>query len=260
MNSAGQAVIKVDNTNDYANGTGRPSVRLHSKKAYATGLTMFDVEHMPVGCGVWPALWQNGDNWPNGGEIDVLEGVGDSNINTISLHTSNGCTVDKSSASNNFTGTLLRSNCYAYNSPTGGCSITDTLNSTARPSYGSGFNANKGGIYVVQFEEEGVKIWLLHRDSIPSDVLAGNPNPDSPEWPLPSAIFSTDSCEYDKYFGDQTVIINTTLCGDWGAGTYGMKYTSQASCPGTCNERVMKGANFADAYWVINSVKIYQRG
>lgn len=253
-------MIKVDSTNDYANGTGRPSVRLHTKNQYTTGLAMLDVEHMPVGCAVWPAWWSNGDNWPNGGEIDFLEGVGDSNINTISLHTSDGCTVDGPSATYNYTGTLLRDDCYAYNEPTGGCSVSAKYNSTAQPNYGSGFNANKGGIYVAQFEEDAIKIWVLHRGSIPSDVLAGTPNPDSPEWPLPTAIFPTgSSCSFGKFFTAQTIILNTTLGGDWGCGTYGQKYTSQASCPGTCTGQIMTGANFQDAYWIVNSMKVYQR-
>jgi hypothetical protein len=36
------------------------SVRLLSRKLYKGGLFIFDIEHCPVGCGVWPALWLNG--------------------------------------------------------------------------------------------------------------------------------------------------------------------------------------------------------
>jgi hypothetical protein len=44
---------------------GRKSVRLLSKKGYSHGTVMIaDVEHMPVGCGTWPALWMVGDGWP----------------------------------------------------------------------------------------------------------------------------------------------------------------------------------------------------
>ena len=57
--------------NDYDNGVyigldksvkngvvGAP--RLMSRKLYRGGLFIFDVEHCPVGCTVWPALWLNG--------------------------------------------------------------------------------------------------------------------------------------------------------------------------------------------------------
>ncbi|CAO1638701.1 unnamed protein product [Sympodiomycopsis kandeliae] len=257
INSNNQAVLKVDSTNNYTLGTGRPSVRLHSKKAYKTGLAVLDVEHLPVGCSVWPAWWSNGANWPNGGEIDIIEGVGDSGINTVSIHTASGCTLnDAVGTSSNFTGNLLRTNCDAYNPPIGGCSTTSAKSSV---SYGSGFNANKGGVYVSQFEPEGIKVWLFNRNSLPADLIAGNPDPSQNSWPTPQAYFSTDSCDYEKYFSDQTIIINTTLGGDWACGTYGQKWTSQATCPGTCTEQIMNGDNFKDAYWVINSMKVYQR-
>jgi len=34
---------------------GRASIRLTSKKSYNKGLVIIDIEHMPFGCGTWPA-------------------------------------------------------------------------------------------------------------------------------------------------------------------------------------------------------------
>jgi len=50
-------------------------VRVESKKKYRGGLFLLDVNHMPTGCGTWPAYWMCGDHWPHNGEIDILEGV-----------------------------------------------------------------------------------------------------------------------------------------------------------------------------------------
>jgi hypothetical protein len=36
------------------------TVRLSSRKLFKGGLFVFDVEHIPVGCGIWPAIWLNG--------------------------------------------------------------------------------------------------------------------------------------------------------------------------------------------------------
>lgn len=207
VNSDGQIVLAVDDTNDLANNTNRPSVRLHSKKTYANGLVVWDVASMPIGCGAWPAMWMNGPDWPNGGEFDVIEGVGDSPTNTISLHTSEGCTVPPSSASNLFTGDFARGDCYAYADPLGGCSITQ--GKTSQPAYGSGFNSAGGGVYVSRFDSTGLYVWFFARGSVPDDIISKEPQPDT--WPTPMAKFSTESCEYDKFFGDQTLIINTTI-------------------------------------------------
>ncbi|KAF7714886.1 Endo-1,3(4)-beta-glucanase [Penicillium ucsense] len=67
------AVLRVDATTPRALA-GRKSVRVESIATYDTGLFIFDIIHTPYGCGTWPALWlTDGYNWPQNGEIDVLE-------------------------------------------------------------------------------------------------------------------------------------------------------------------------------------------
>lgn len=47
-----------------------------SNKGYNKGLIIGDFAHMPGSdCGIWPAFWLVGPNWPSGGEIDIIEGV-----------------------------------------------------------------------------------------------------------------------------------------------------------------------------------------
>jgi hypothetical protein len=49
---------------------------------------------MPQGCGTWPATWEvEENNWPLGGEVDIVEGVNDVGPNSATLHTSPGCTM-----------------------------------------------------------------------------------------------------------------------------------------------------------------------
>lgn len=47
--------VGVDNTNQAPNG--RASVRLESKQRFTRGLFILDLQHMPGGCGTWPALY-----------------------------------------------------------------------------------------------------------------------------------------------------------------------------------------------------------
>ena len=55
---------------------GRDSIRISSREAYDEALFVLDIEHMPTGCSTWPAFWtlSKAGPWPNGGEIDVIEG------------------------------------------------------------------------------------------------------------------------------------------------------------------------------------------
>jgi len=74
---------------------GRGSVRIESTKTYNKGLFILDLKHMPGGiCGTWPAFWSLGSGtWPQGGEIDIIEGVNLNTQNKMVLHTNTQCKV-----------------------------------------------------------------------------------------------------------------------------------------------------------------------
>lgn len=63
-NAQAQGLINTDGGHPYigvdfrrqASGRGRDSVRLTSKRSYNHMLVVIDVQHMPQGCGTWPAL------------------------------------------------------------------------------------------------------------------------------------------------------------------------------------------------------------
>lgn len=42
---------------------------------------------------VWPSIWTKGNNWPDNGEIDIIEGVNRMTYNQMALHTQEGCTA-----------------------------------------------------------------------------------------------------------------------------------------------------------------------
>lgn len=69
----GMIYLGVDHTTKNPVG-GRASTRVSSRKTYTKGLFLADINHMPVGCGVWPAYWMFGAPWPQEGEIDIIEG------------------------------------------------------------------------------------------------------------------------------------------------------------------------------------------
>jgi hypothetical protein len=99
-----------------------PSVRISTTAKYNQGLWILDVEQAPWGCGTfslytlsegsrgndmakliylssgtWPAYWSTNENWPNDGEIDIIENVHSSQSNQVSWHTTAGALATLSS-------------------------------------------------------------------------------------------------------------------------------------------------------------------
>ncbi|KAL2002626.1 hypothetical protein VTN02DRAFT_6388 [Thermoascus thermophilus] len=200
-------------------------------------------------CGVWPAFWTVGGNWPNDGEIDIIEGVNQQTTNAMTLHTSDGCTVNNSG----FTGTLSTSNCYVDapgQSNNAGCGIQ----STSSQSYGNGFNSIGGGVYATEWTSEAISIWFFPRGSIPGDISAGNPDPAG--WGTPTAKFQ-GNCDIDSHFGPQQIIIDTSFCGDWAGNVWSS--SNCRSLASDCNSYVANNPSaFREAYWAVNSLKVYQ--
>uniref|UniRef100_A0A914XUV5 GH16 domain-containing protein n=1 Tax=Panagrolaimus superbus TaxID=310955 RepID=A0A914XUV5_9BILA len=170
----GKVKISSDSKNKYGGNDGRPSVRIHSNEKFNEGLFLYDLEHMPVGPGTWPAYWFCGSNWPNNGEIDVLEGVDGNIYNSQTLHTNQNCymPLDASIFKGHWgkgPGGKISNDCYvnaAGESPNQGCSIQ-----SENDLYGVPFNKGKGGVFAFEWNRESsIKIWIFKRNAIPEDI------------------------------------------------------------------------------------------
>lgn len=140
-----------------------------------------------------------GPNWPNGGEIDIIEGINDNANNAMTLHTSDSCSITDDDA---FTGKMTTSNCYidAPGQPTNaGCDIQDQTTQ----SYGKAFNSNGGGVIVTEWTSSAINIWFFPRGTTPSDLQAGTPNPAS--WKEPVAQYQGD-CDIPSHFADMQIV------------------------------------------------------
>lgn len=251
VSADGRANMHVDSTtsfkvDDITNQTRlRPSVRISTKAKYNHGLFILDVAKAPYGCGTWPAYWSTNENWPNDGEIDIIENVHSSVSNQVSWHTTANCTLI---SPGNYTGTVGSTICdHGYMSNTG-CGIVDP----SIASFGAAFNAKGGGIYAMKWDSLSIDVWFFYRTAIPDDILTDLPDPAG--WPRPSASLSGLGCPIDNYFRNHMLIFDTTLCGDWAGTSY-----EAAGCPGTCAERVADPASFVNATWSINYIKIYNQ-
>ncbi|CAI7595483.1 unnamed protein product [Penicillium glandicola] len=249
INTGNGVYIGVDHNNT-ASQPGRQSVRLESTSTYKHGLVILDLAHMPSStCGSWPAFWMLGSNWPNNGEIDIIEGVNEQSQNQMALHTSDGCTVNNTG----FTGTLATSNCYVEasgQSENSGCSIQ----SDSTQSYGTGFNNVGGGVYATEWTGSAITAWFFPSYAVPADITSGTPNPAG--WGTPAARFA-GSCNIDSHFNDLQIVFDITFCGDWAGSVWSS--SSCASLAGTCDDYVQNNPTaFQETYWRLRSLKVYQ--
>lgn len=141
--------------------------------------------------------WLVGPDWPNGGEVDIIEGVNDQTFDSVAFHTGPNCAVEDNG---NFTGELSQTECGGDENADGGCAIA----SNDEESYGVGFNDIGGGVYATEINSEEVNVWFFKRDSIPDDITSGEPNPGS--WPKPLAQFAGAGCDIPTHVRAQDIV------------------------------------------------------
>lgn len=149
-------------------------------------------------------VWSYGSSseWPQGGEVDIIEGANTAHHNLISAHTADGCFQDESLAGL-FSGEQRNTQCFVgeHNIGCGYNPAEDNLS-----SYGDSFNAVGGGVYAMQWDNKHIRVWHFARGQIPVDIMAKKPQPE--KWGLPEAVFGGKSCNVDDYFKDMNLVIN----------------------------------------------------
>jgi hypothetical protein len=247
VNPAGNVIARVDN---FTSGVGnssyvRNSVQLLSQDFITPGsLVIMDAVHMPFGCAVWPAFWMTGGaNWPLHGEIDIVENVNLATTNAYSLHTEDGCMASNQVA---MTGDLVATDCFNGTNFDEGCKVVDST-----LSYGSGFAENGGGAFAFLWNDDGIQIWFFTRSVIPSDLATANPNPAG--WGTPTAFYPSSTCDFPKFFGPQTMILEIDVCGNFAVDDWGTCSTLAANC----TDVVPDPSVFDDAYFEIRYITVF---
>ncbi|KAG9239887.1 putative endo-1,3(4)-beta-glucanase [Calycina marina] len=263
--------IGVDNKNvlgtfQTSANRGRASVRLQSKKAYTHGLFIADFLHVPQqACGIWPAFWTySSQDYPRWGEIDIFESINENQFSLNVLHTGPGCTL-----AGNQGGTRMTGNMYSYNCDDRATmgpfetpqSINEGCASIGSGHYGSAFNANGGGIVTMEWTDSFIRMWNFGPSNTPLNIRSSNP--DTSTWGVPDFTTEGGGCPINDHFKAHNIIIDITFCGFYAGQAY---FWEQTSCfksdPGRyprCLDYVAANPGaFENAYWVVNSIKVYQ--
>lgn len=252
VNSAGNVIIKVDNFSNVPMNQKRNSVRITTKSSYSLGsLWIIDAVHLPYGCSVWPSIWTLGPDWPDGGEIDIIEGINQMPSNQYAMHTTPGCFHTTPPEQ---TGTSSLVDC----SQASGCLVAEN----APNSFQSGFAAAGGGVYAAQFDYTGIFIWFWSRPNVPASITQATATSsiDLSDWGTPSASYVNSTCTIEDFFGPQQLVIDITLCGEWaGLPSFYDQTCASAGPTGICyNDNVVgSGTNYDEAYFELRYVRAY---
>lgn len=186
-----------------------------------------------------------------------MEGVHTSNENGISMHTAPGCDISGSDQ----TATLQTTNCDVRVDQNSGCG-SKLVESTIPNNFGADFNENGGGVYATEWTSEFVKHWFFPRGSIPSSITNGAP--DVSQFGKPTVNQQGPGCVIDNFFTNMSIIINTDFCGDWAGNVYFLypecpQQPNRQSWPACVDYVGNNPQDFVDAYWSINSIRVYQQ-
>ncbi|KAF9523112.1 glycoside hydrolase family 16 protein [Crepidotus variabilis] len=243
-------------------GPGRKSVRIISKKAFKTHVAIFDVRHMPEGCGTWPAIWELYPyNWPSGGEVDIVEGVNNQPVNAATLHTNGGCSMPPSSSwgsKRKQLGTDNQNNCDWRANYNAGCGVS--FPKDGPPSFGPAFNKAGGGWFVFERTPYAMRFWFWSRNDlkVPEEIKSPiAPLVDPSRYGTPYAYFPNTKCDFKQYFRENNIVINLTLCGDWAGESHVWR---AAGCPApSCKAFVESNpAAFKNAFFDFANIRIYE--
>ncbi|KAI0696106.1 concanavalin A-like lectin/glucanase domain-containing protein [Cytidiella melzeri] len=254
VNPDGHAIIKVDNTSNVIYEDKRNSVRISTKEYFATGsIWVFDLVHLPFGCSVWPGIWTSAKLWPQGGEIDIVEGINQVTANQMALHTVQGC-----SAATGTTAINQPSITDCNSTTSSGCTVVESQPN----SYGQAFASAGGGVWATQFDVSGIFIWFWSRPNVPASLTTATDSLDISTWGNPSAAYPASSCNIAEFFAPQQLIIDITLCGDWAGvpSIYASTCGGNATDPNTCyvTNVINNGSSaLSTGYFEFNYIKAF---
>ncbi|KAJ7318573.1 hypothetical protein DFH08DRAFT_892250 [Mycena albidolilacea] len=191
--------------------------------------------------------------WPTKGEIDVIENVNLATNNQYSLHTIDGCAHPAEALAEgqvNETGNVLTTSCFV--NATGQATNEGCLVADNDLSYGAKFAQSGDGAFATLWDEEGIRIWFFTRSAVPPEMATASPSPSG--WGAPTAFWPQSSCNTAQFFGPQTLILETNVCGNFAVDVFSQTCSQVAEL---CTDLVVTPTNYVDAFWEIKYIAVF---
>ncbi|KND89754.1 putative endo-1,3(4)-beta-glucanase [Tolypocladium ophioglossoides CBS 100239] len=233
----------------------RDSVRIESKARYNHGLFIARFTHLPENkCGLWPAFWTYGENWPVDGEVDIIEQWNNAQWNQPAIHMADSakygqCLMDGVGQSGN----VLTSNCdNDFQDPpiqwgNQGCVAADH----------SGPWATRDGV-AMEWTSEFIKLYSWHWSNVPSNI--GDDAPDSASWGTPVVYLKNKQCDIDDHFSNQKLVLDLDFCGN-PAGNPSVWASSCAAVTKqeTCEDYISNfPGDFSEAFFKLKDIRYFE--
>ncbi|GAB0142053.1 hypothetical protein EsHS_00002618 [Epichloe bromicola] len=257
--SGGEVKLGVDNKSVLSQDSpGRSSVRLESHARFDKNLIVARFSHLPESkCSAWPALlasWTVGDAWPTDGEVDMLESWNMDSYNKPAYHMGNPglfgqCTLDGAGQS----AVVHTKNCdngfqdVPRQWPNQGCVGNDLAGPHA---------SHDGGVYAMEWTKDFIKVYSWRNGAAPSNI--GSDAPDTSSWGTPTMHLKSSSCDIDKVFKNQRLIVNIALCGNPVGDSPGPWDQCKAVTKSTCADYVRYNPSaFDNVYFKIKDIRVF---
>jgi len=197
----------------------RYTAKIATTRSWTHFLAVMRFSHVPYGCGVWPAFFTlaPGKQWPNGGEVDILEYVND-DVSKTSFHTGESCRLSPGAV--NKYGSMPDRNDMNYECKT---QYPEHLGCAPNKWMRSGESwARNPGVLAVERTADALRIFFLPEGRVPGDLLAGAPRPDSWDRSLLVSYypFSASGCS-PSVMTAQQFVLGIGFCGDWASKVWG---------------------------------------
>lgn len=113
-------------------------------------------------------------------------------------------------------------------------------------------------IDAVEWTLDYIKLYSWTRGKEPANI--GSSQPDTATWGTPSVFLKNKSCNIDRHFGSQRLIINITFCGNpAGTDVFWKQSCAAVTKQKTCIDYVSKyPGDFKESYFKVQDIRYFK--